>query len=210
MLTPGAMIDGALDLVKRHPVPILAPMVAYGIVVAALAPSSGSMRNPAAALLSFVALAVVLMGGALAWMLSVRAALDAQPDLGAAWRGVVPQYWSSLGTLLLWGVAVSIGLLLLVAPGMFLVVAWLPIVPVILEEGKQGPDALKRAWDLTEGHRWNVFLVVLLGVLAFAVASLLRFLPLVGDLLAGVAVGLVNGVLAAWVAVFYRRRLAVA
>jgi hypothetical protein len=141
-------------------------------------------------------------------MLSVRAALDVQPDLGAAWRGVMPRYWTGLGTLLLWGLAVGAGFLLLVAPGVFLVVAWVPIVPVLLAEGKQGPDALKRAWTLTQGHRWPIFLVLLLAFVAVVAASLLRFLPIVGDLLAGVGIGLVNGVLAAWVAVFYTRRAA--
>jgi hypothetical protein len=54
-------------------------------------------------------------------------------------------------------VAVSLGLLLLIIPGILLALAWYVAMPVLALEGKGPVDALKRSAELTRGRRGRLF-----------------------------------------------------
>jgi len=128
-------------------------------------------------------------GGFIAWLPSLvfygSAAVIVEQDVRHG--GAVPsrmamgEAWRRIGVLLgvsfLSGLAVIGGLLLLIIPGFFLIVAWLPSGPVAMLEGLGVTQSLGRAWRLTEGHRWA--LAALCGV--FGLALLLVYgLILVG------------------------------
>ena len=68
---------------------------------------------------------------------------------------------------LLAGIAIGIGLLLLIVPGLFLLTIWLLIVPAIMLEGCGVGDAFSRSQDLVRGYGWSVFGVIVLTVLIF-------------------------------------------
>ncbi|HEY2078240.1 MAG TPA: hypothetical protein VGH53_18065 [Streptosporangiaceae bacterium] len=55
------------------------------------------------------------------------------------------------------GIAVAIGLFILIIPGLFLLTVWCLIVPVIVLEGTGPFDSFGRSWQLVKGHFWNVF-----------------------------------------------------
>lgn len=77
-----------------------------------------------------------------------------------------------LGNLLA-GLIIAVGFVLLIIPGIILSIR-LQFVPYLIVEKNLGPvDALKRSWEITRGHTWNLFLfglvcilVVLLGLIA--------------------------------------------
>lgn len=54
------------------------------------------------------------------------------------------------------------GLLLLVVPGAVVAAGLAPPVPPVAETGRGPQEAIRRAWRLTEGHRWQIFGLYLL------------------------------------------------
>jgi hypothetical protein len=101
---------------------------------------------------------------------------------------------------LVFGFVVSIGFLLLVIPGLFLLVTlffWLLYVAV---EDRNFVDGFAGSWSLTEGHRLRLFG---LGVLVFLVtAAVNAAFALPGVLLEGIAAALVSQVGSALTTVF--------
>jgi hypothetical protein len=80
-----------------------------------------------------------------------------------------------LGSLIVAGVAASIGitigLVLLIAPGLYLATLWALIVPAIVLEDRTAGESFGRSSTLTAGHRWAVLGVVLVTLLASGVIS---------------------------------------
>ena len=58
-------------------------------------------------------------------------------------------------------IMIVIGLLLLIVPGIYMMVAFIPAMYLVLDEKLGIVDTLNRAWDLTEERRGRVFLVLL-------------------------------------------------
>ena len=224
-----ALFEETWRLVKKHPVPLLVLPVLLGVITGAgntrprysagtgAFPSNPLVLLPFFALLGALALvALVLIVLANAWvsLVTTRAALDAiqtgrEPDLGASVRAVGSGFWSALGTLLLSLLVVIVAFICLVVPGFIALAGLWPIVSIILVEGQGGAAALRRAWDLTKGHKWTVFGFGLVVLLCGGVASaILGAFPLVGGALGGVASGAASGFLLVAAAVFYTRRVA--
>jgi hypothetical protein len=87
---------------------------------------------------------------------------------GAPVPGVTELYrssWARLGSLvalsILTGVAVGLGFLLFVVPGVLLAIRWALAAPVVMLEGLGARAAMKRSRELVRGHRGAVFLVLL-------------------------------------------------
>jgi hypothetical protein len=79
------------------------------------------------------------------------------------------------------GLAIVLGLLLLIVPGLFLLTRWALIPAVIVIEKGRAGDSFDRSWELTRGYGWTVFGSLLLAFIAYAVVQgVLRavFLPL--------------------------------
>jgi hypothetical protein len=77
--------------------------------------------------------------------------------------------------------AITIGLTLLIIPGLFLLTIWCLIVPAIVVEGAGPFDSFGRSWQLVKGSFWNVFgnlFVVFLILLAADIVLSLIFSPL--------------------------------
>jgi hypothetical protein len=55
------------------------------------------------------------------------------------------------------GIAIGIGLVLLIVPGLFLITIWCLVVPVIVLEGVGSQQSFGRSRDLVRGFGWNVF-----------------------------------------------------
>jgi hypothetical protein len=66
---------------------------------------------------------------------------------------------------LLAALAVTVGLALLIVPGLILLTMWLLIVPAIMLEGHGVVSSFGRSRELVRGNGWNVFGVIVLTVL---------------------------------------------
>ena len=73
---------------------------------------------------------------------------------------------------------VTLGLLLLIVPGVILGVRWTLVVPVVVFERTGVMRALGRSWELVRGSSWAVFACVLIVSVVFGGASGLLSAPL--------------------------------
>ena len=125
---------------------------------------------------------VVLLASLLAILFSQGATILAVKDLylgrgtsiADSFRRTRAEIGPIFGTGLLSGLAVMIGMILLVVPGIFILCRLLISIPVLLTEGRGPRDSLSRSWDLTKGSAGRAFVIFLLYmVIVFGLTLLL-------------------------------------
>jgi hypothetical protein len=131
----------------------------------------------------------------------VRDVQDGRRDhsVGELVRTVVPVLMPLIGAGLLVGLGVGFGLLLLVAPGLYLLTIWAVAAPAIVVERRGVTDALGRSRQLVRGNGWQVLGAVALAFLIAAGAGVLLVLG-AESLVEGEIVDAVFSTLAATVA----------
>jgi hypothetical protein len=159
---------------------------------------------PAAVLDYFATLTgpVILFLGTLLLMLAlflVQAALvksaqdlrDGRADLSirGTLAAVVPVLGQVILVGLLAGFAISIGLDLVIVPGLILITIWAVIIPVVVIEQRGVFATFGRSRELVRGRGWHVF-----GTFVVAVIILVAVNLLLGFLLFALPLGLRNGV----------------
>lgn len=94
-----------------------------------------------------------------------------------------------LGISILAGLGVGLGFVLLIVPGIMLAVLWSVVVPSQVAEKTGVMKAFSRSRELTRGHRWSIFgLMVIYGIASWIVAGLLiGAAALIGGSLVGMA-----------------------
>jgi hypothetical protein len=97
---------------------------------------------------------------------AVRDVRDGNRDLsiGETFARVQPRLPAIIPAGLLAGIAIVIGLILLIAPGLFLLTIWAVIIPVIVLEGRSAGESFGRSRELVRGNGWNVFGVIAITV----------------------------------------------
>lgn len=70
------------------------------------------------------------------------------------------------------GIALVIGFVLLIIPGLFLMTIWAVAAPAVVIERKGVFEALGRSQELVKGHGWNVFGVIVLLFVVLIVVGL--------------------------------------
>lgn len=79
---------------------------------------------------------------------------------------------SVVGASILAGIAIAIGLVLLIIPGLILITWWAVLVPVIVLEGARVFDAFTRSRNLVRGFDFQVFGVIVLQFLILIAFSI--------------------------------------
>jgi len=105
----------------------------------------------------------------------VRDIQDGRRDhsVGQLLRSVEPVFWPLVGVSILFGIAVGIGFVLLIIPGLILMVIWSVVAPVTVLERPGVFAAFGRSRELVRGNGWNVFGVIVIVFLIVAVISVL-------------------------------------
>jgi hypothetical protein len=180
-MSPGDVLGDAWQLYKRHwrhLLPIaLAVYVLLTLFVLLLVALFGWFGVIAGV---FVRIAGVFwLQGAL--VIAVEDIRDGRADLSMG--DTLARVRPTMNTLALAGIlaaiGISIGLLLLIVPGLLLATWWLLIVPAIVLERRSTFEAFGRSRDLVRGYGWTVFGLIVL-----------TFVILLG---AGIALGIVLG-----------------
>lgn len=139
-----------------------------------------------------------------------RAEVSISKTFAHAWPRSGPIIVASL----LAGVAIGLGLILLIVPGLVLMTWWALIVPVIVLENAGGRESLGRSRELVRGYAWNVFGIIVVTIVVLIAASIpivLALSPLEAWVRTLVA-PLVGGTLVApfvavtWTLLYYRLR----
>jgi hypothetical protein len=181
-VTVGGVLEQSLGLYQkffwRFALTTAVVVVALDLI-AALASTAGS-HSGAFAFWGLLTVVLGLVGtfwvqGALTF--AVDDVRDGRIDttIGELYRRTQP----FLGALIVAGVlaalGIAIGLVLFIAPGLYLLCRWALIVPAIVLEDRSAGEAFTRSTQLTEGHRWTVLgVAVVVIVVSFVVDGIAR------------------------------------
>jgi hypothetical protein len=97
-----------------------------------------------------------------------RADLSLTETLGRAWSRLGPVAAAGI----LAAIAIVIGLILIIIPGLFLLTIWSLIIPAIVIEKRGAIESFGRSRELVRGHGWTVFGVVLVTIAINIVAAI--------------------------------------
>ncbi len=92
-------------------------------------------------------------------------------DVEASYRWGLKRFGSVLLVGLLVGLAVGIGFLLLIIPGIIFHTLFSVSIPALVIENRRGTDAMKRSWELAKEHFWHVLGVVVVAAIITGVIS---------------------------------------
>ncbi len=103
----------------------------------------------------------------------VRDVRDGHADasVGETYTAVQSRLPAVIAAGVLAAIAIGIGFVLLVVPGLFLLTIWSMLVPVIVIEKVSAGDAFSRSREVVRGNGWDVFGLIVIVAIAVAVAS---------------------------------------
>ncbi len=79
-------------------------------------------------------------------------------DLGEMFNGF-REFGRAFGVFTLYTIVFVCGLVLLIVPGIYIGVALAPAMYLVMDDRLGVVDTLRKAWSMTEGYRWEIFLV---------------------------------------------------
>jgi hypothetical protein len=152
------VLDEAWRMYKtfaRHLLTIAFIIYLGAAIVAAVLALAGTVGLLLGSLVSIIA-AFLLQATLVKAVQDVR---DGRADLsiGETVSAAMPYIWTVAGASILAGIAIAIGLFLLIAPGLFLITIWAVIVPVIVIERSGVLASFGRSRELVRGRGWHVF-----------------------------------------------------
>jgi hypothetical protein len=182
------------------------------VITAVLALAGGTVGILLGSLVSIVA-AFLLQATLVKAVQDVR---DGRADLSTSdtVREAMPYLASVAGASILAGIAITIGLILVIVPGLFLITIWAVIVPVIVIERTGAMASFGRSRQLVRGHGWHVFgtlvlVYIIMLVVDIVLGLIFSALPhVLGDGLSSIISGtLISPFLAIVVTLVYYRLL---
>lgn len=161
------VLSEAWTFYKRFARHLLLMAFAVYVVVAALEAVLAGLLGTVGALLALV---VSLVGAFLLQAALVKAVDDvrdgrADMSIGDTLNAARPVLGRVALASILAGIAIAIGFVLLIAPGLYLMTIWCLIVPVIVLENAAVGAAFSRSRELVRGHGWQVLGVIVLVIL---------------------------------------------
>ena len=169
----------------------LAVAIVFGVVVGLLNDSGGALAQ-------FLAWIVQLIGTALYTGFVVRLVQDVRDGrrdmtVGELFAAATP----AIGSLIIWsilsGIAIGIGFVLLIVPGLILMTIWAVGAPAIVAEDVGPIEAFGRSYELVRGQAWTVFGVLVCVLLIMIVAAVIA--GIIGAAIGGVVGAIVVGVI---------------
>ncbi len=204
----------AWELYKRHWAHFFAIAFVVFVIVALtailLAAIAGWVGAILAGLVSLVG--TFWVQGAL--IQAVSDVRDGRQDLSVSetFSRVSPALGSIIVAGILLGLAIGVGLVLLILPGLLLMTLWIAVIPAIVLERRAMGESFGRSSALVRGAFWNVFLVVVLTLLIWLGINIVLgiavspFEPWLGSLIYQVVGGtiVVPFVVTVWTLAYYR------
>ena len=146
---------GMYKTYAKHLLAIAFVIYVVAAIIAAILSLAGTFGDLLGSLVSIVA-AFLLQATLVKAVQDVR---DGRVDMsiGETVSAVVPYLGAVIVASVLAGIAIVIGLALIIAPGLYLITIWAVIVPVIVIEGVGALASFGRSRALVRGHGWHVF-----------------------------------------------------
>jgi hypothetical protein len=220
-LSMGRVFGGATDAVRSWPAQTIGLLFVLGSLpwlVMELAGLPVTTATAAGAMLDGADPGMQVVGGVLALVIAVAAlvaftavtqaavlhGLGQRPEWSAILRTGALRAVPLVVVYVLYWIAITFGLALLVVPGVILGVVWAVAGVAVVAERPGILGAFARSRELTRGARWQVFGVLLVGFVVYLLASSLGLVLIalgggLSGLLGQLGSGLVNSVMLAWV-----------
>ncbi len=153
----------------------LAVAVIFGLI-------NGFLNNEGGAILQFIAWILQLVATAIYTGFVVKLVQDVRDGkrdqtVGELISAATPAIGALIVFGILSGIAIGIGFVLLIIPGLILMTIWSVGAPAIVAEGRGPLEAFGRSYELVRGQTWTVFgvlvVVFLIMIAAFIVAGLI-------------------------------------
>lgn len=208
--TLGEILDGAFQLYRNHFTTFLATSAAVTLpallgaslvnwaVTGTLSPVAQQQAGVGRFLLALLLMVPISFGSYIlqnsVLTIAIADAYLGRPvSMGSAFRRTLGLLGPLVGSAVLVGLGVFLGMLLLIVPGILWMLSWLFTVQAVTVEGCGASASLKRSRSLTKGRRGRLgVLLLLLSLINFAIVwgagavipDALRSLPLLGPILA--------------------------
>jgi hypothetical protein len=181
------VLDEAWRMYRRFAVHLLAIAFVIYLVAAVIA----ALLSLIGVFGTFLGLIVEFFAAFLLQATLVKAVQDirdgrADLSLGETVSAATPYIWAVAGASILAGIAITVGLFLVIVPGLWLITIWAVLIPVIVIERSGVFAAFGRSHRLVKGYGWHVFgtlvlvfiilivVDIVLGVIFLALPVLLR------------------------------------
>lgn len=176
----GRVISNAFSAIGGAPLALLAASALLNAPIQLLLPmvvrngtDTTQVESVAASMAPFGLLWLLLSPFVTLFM--ARVALDTlagQPvDIGGALRMALRRMLPALGLLILLGIGLIVGFLFLIVPGIFLMLTWFIVMPVMAAEGQGVFGCFGRSAHLLRGMRWRLLLLLIIVGVLWTVAS---------------------------------------
>jgi hypothetical protein len=146
---------GMYKAYAKHLLTIAFVIYVVAAIIAAILSLAGTFGILLGSLVSLVA-AFLLQAALVKAVQDVR---DGRVDMsvGETVSAARPYLWSVMGASILAAIAIGIGLILIIVPGLILITIWAVIVPVIVIEQSGALASFGRSRELVRGRGWHVF-----------------------------------------------------
>jgi hypothetical protein len=171
-IEPGRVIGEAFETYQNQVGPLLGgALIVIGIagVIEGILAVTGSLVLVVLGLLVGLAASFLYTGYVVRLVQDVR---DGRRDfsVGELFSHAAPYVGTLILNGILAGIAIAIGFVLIIIPGLILLTIWAVIAPSIVVEDKGVFEAFGRSRELVRGHGWQVFgAIVLAFLIVFAV-----------------------------------------
>ena len=183
----GGVIQGTINTITGHAGSMLLFAFLLGGLPAAIfslfssAGGSTSSTSGAAVLFGFfivmpLYLAAAIMLQAIVTRIAIEGAGGQRTPVGDLFSGALAILFPLLGLMVLMSLAIALGLVLLIVPGVILICMWAVAAPALIAERSSVTAALDRSRRLTEGVRWPIFgllLIYVVGIIVLQIPSAL-------------------------------------
>ena len=175
---PGRVISEAFDTYRDHAAPLLGgALLVIGIagVIEGLLSVSGSIILGILGALVGLAAGFLYTGYVVKLVQDVR---DGRRDfsVGELFSHATPYLGTLILAGILAGIAIAIGFVLIIIPGLILLTIWAVISPSIVVEDKGVFESFGRSRELVRGHGWQVFGTIVLTFLIIVVVGIIASL----------------------------------
>ncbi|HEX2528625.1 MAG TPA: hypothetical protein VHL31_20315 [Geminicoccus sp.] len=194
-LRPLQVIQEGIEILLREPGAMIGLALVPSFAAAALVLLAA--RLPAPDPWPDILVTVVQLAGVCAATVVVTRAVLALADgrllsFGEAFGTIGAAAFRAFGASFVLGLAITVGLLLLVLPGVLMAAAWIVAVPAAIMEDLGPIGAARRSSQLSRGNRWRAILLILLTQLFATLFTLAVGLLLLVPLAAAAWLGLLG------------------
>ncbi len=180
-ISVGGVVNEAFAIYGQNVAALLGSAVAVFVVIGLV---SGLLQSAGGVILGILAGIIRLVGYAIYTGFVVRLVEDVRDGrrdrtVGDLFSSASPAILGLIVFGILFGIAVGIGFVLLIVPGLILATFWAVGAPAIVVERTGALEAFGRSWRLVRGDAWPVFgtlvvvfvIVVLVGFVLGAIAT---------------------------------------